>query len=154
MAGISARSRFWQLVPFMVAMCLLPLWWREWKRPWGCWAPLGPKLWYLCSWLKEDAGTPLWLLMVTEWIVSVVKYFNWEVYDTCRLWYCSSRVLLDLRTLPLGLGAIGYQDLNLYLVRIERTNGSEVFLSQSSCSSRASSIHDCSPGRTGDTGDF
>lgn len=134
----------------------LPPWWGEWEMPSGFWAPLGPTLWYLGSRLMEDAGSPLWLLVVTEWVVSVAVYLVWEAHDTCRLWYCPPRTLRALRTLPLQgvLGVDGHRDLQLYLARIERTNWSQVPLSQSSRSSRTSSHHDCSPGRTGNSGDF
>lgn len=42
----------------------------------------------------------------------------------------------------------------MYPACIESIDWSEVLLSQSSLSSRDSLIHDCSPGRTEDTGDF
>lgn len=98
----------------------LPPWWRELNMPCGFQAPLGSTLRYLGSWLMDDAGSPLWLLVVTEWTVSVAVYPVWEVYDTCRLWYCPPRELLTLQIFPLlgVMGTVGYQDFQLYLARI------------------------------------
>lgn len=92
--------------------------------PFEFWSPLGPTLRYFGSRLMDNAGSALWWLLITEWVFCVAVYLVWEAHNTCRPSYRLPDVLLALQTLLLQKvsGAVGYQDLKLYLACIGCTD--------------------------------
>lgn len=101
----------------------VPKRWDDWEVPGGVWAELPPAFAYQGTKVIDNPDSEYWILQNSGWRFSVAGWAMWDVFDTYRVWWITSRVrvgLCQLREIFLRpyLDGNGYDDLQpiLYIV--------------------------------------
>lgn len=109
---------------------------------------------YCGSCLIYDLLSGLWVVFQTEWVAKYAAYFQWDLYNTYRIWYIPPLVRGNMRDLTLKFvfeSDIYYREL---LDLIEVVNGLDWSKFPISQARRGTRCFDASPGRTGSIRNF